>query len=1021
MEPDIQKYCANLVKEYSIWARRRLPKYMDQSGTRAVEEISPEQFLFDRRVASRKIKRDRPDSLPSEISPEQMREEFTKSETLPILDIIEDAGKPNVLLLGDAGMGKTSLSWVVARRDAKKILDAPDGGIPLPIRYGLAAYKRLYNDEGLCLEAQLGRHLAKLGLFAGEKDPAEPFRRLLGKTRLRLMLDGINEIEGQARRTLGEDIVALSARAASSGLKHFICVSSRIHEGVEQLHGFAPVELHSLGIDAVRDFARMALGEKSKAFLDQIDKRRLDRMAGVPLFLFLLVKLFGMSEEEEVPPNRGMILQKVLEKGFLIEHEDEAAERRFEHLALSGEKCSDLLELLAYNALDASGGLELRREEIKCAIAELKRENPDAIPVGLDEAKIIDALCAHGVLEKHDADVFTFWHPVFRDYFAGKRVAALWKNLAKIEDKDRFIRDKIKYTRWDEALSVAVGIGEIEQSQDLFDCITKIIFVPSLPAMLFSDNRDGIGRNKDKLDPNLLYKKLKRLQKHRISAIKARAFEVWGKVGTSYALNSISLALKVEKRYNVIKSAIYALKNIETPEAEEAFLSALKHKDSTIQFHAYNAIEKIGTPETGKTLMLAFNEDESEFSRRIAAGALRRIGTPEAEKALLLAFKEEVYSARSVVARELGVIGTPEAEKALLQALKDDKSEWIRTSVVKALGNIGTPEAEKALYQALKDKNGYVRNIAAEALGKIGTPEAEKALLGALKDEVDPFRSGVINALGNIQTPEVEKVLLLVLKDDKSDWIRSIAAKAMGNIRTHEVEKALLRALKDGNYSLRMSAADALGNIGTPEAEKALLQVLKNKDNDSGVRSIAAESLGDIGTPEAMSALLNALKDEDGRVRRFTVSSLKNIGTIEAVPALLQALKDKDSIVREYAAEALGNINYTDRKTLEDVLNRSIKLSGAFHFMVTREKAWKFIFSIEEHQGVRWIPEYPWWKRNAPGWITSFFEDVLAEIKGNFIKWVAGLIVLALIVTGIVVILRFKPDWFDPLREWFTK
>jgi HEAT repeat protein len=53
------------------------------------------------------------------------------------------------------------------------------------------------------------------------------------------------------------------------------------------------------------------------------------------------------------------------------------------------------------------------------------------------------------------------------------------------------------------------------------------------------------------------------------------------------------------------------------------------------------------------------------------------------------------------------------------------------------------------------------------------------------------------------------------------------------------------------------------------------------------------DALGKIGDPQALPALLEALKDENGYVRRAAAEALGEIGDPQAVPALLEALKDE--------------------------------------------------------------------------------------------------------------------------------
>jgi HEAT repeat protein len=59
-----------------------------------------------------------------------------------------------------------------------------------------------------------------------------------------------------------------------------------------------------------------------------------------------------------------------------------------------------------------------------------------------------------------------------------------------------------------------------------------------------------------------------------------------------------------------------------------------------------------------------------------------------------------------------------------------------------------------------------------------------------------------------------------------------------------------------------------------------------------------------------LNTLVQALKDQNGDVRKNAASTLGSIGegAVNAVPTLVQALKDQDQDVRRNAATALGSI-----------------------------------------------------------------------------------------------------------------
>jgi HEAT repeat protein len=130
-----------------------------------------------------------------------------------------------------------------------------------------------------------------------------------------------------------------------------------------------------------------------------------------------------------------------------------------------------------------------------------------------------------------------------------------------------------------------------------------------------------------------------------------------------------------------------------------------------------------------------------------------------------------------------------------------------------------------------------------------------------------------------------------------------------------------LRDLDGPQPEVRRSAAFALGKMGGQAyvAVRPLVRRLR-RDRDAGVREAAATAVGDIVVdsggalrglwPEAGPALEQALKDQDGRVRRSAAYALGAFGrqAAPARPALSAALEDPQSAVRQNAAWALGRL-----------------------------------------------------------------------------------------------------------------
>jgi len=302
MERDYSTYLQRLAAEYSKFEESKLSRFIERSGTRAVE-AEPEKFLEHRKAIRIKDKERALKPYGNDESMPPGRD--VVRETLGALEILNDISHPRTLLLADPGMGKTALLWVMARRDADAFLAAPQDGPPLPVRFDLRSGQRHWTEGGRDnLIRLIGERLAGMGLFPSEADPVKSFRELASTQRLRLLLDGMNEVEGKRREDLVAELESLAREMAATRIEHFMAVSSRVREGVARLSGFDCAELEPLSGKDVEAYAHEAMGGQAKNFLAQVKTRRLDRLAGIPLFLRLLAELHLAPKTSEIPPNR---------------------------------------------------------------------------------------------------------------------------------------------------------------------------------------------------------------------------------------------------------------------------------------------------------------------------------------------------------------------------------------------------------------------------------------------------------------------------------------------------------------------------------------------------------------------------------------------------------------------------------------------------------------------------------------------------------------------------------------------
>ena len=339
--------------------------------------------------------------------------------------------------------------------------------------------------------------------------------------------------------------------------------------------------------------------------------------------------------------------------------------------------------------------------------------------------------------------------------------------------------------------------------------------------------------------------------------------------------------------------------------------------------------------EVVKALLQGY-QDKERFVREAAQAALGKLQNlnVEAIAALLQRCQDKEESVRGVVLTALGNLQNPSLEvvKALLQGCQD-KEESVCRAALAALDKIQNfnVEAIAVLLQRCQDKEESVRGVILTALGNLQNPSLEvvKALLQGCQDKEGSVRRAALAALSRLQNPSGEVIAALLQGcQDKEVSVRGIARGALGRLQnpSGEVMAALLQSCQNKVWSIRWAAREALGNLQNPSVDiiAALLQGCQDKE--ASVRGAALTVLGNLRnrSGEAITALLQGCQDKEASVRGAALTVLGNLRNPsgEAITALLQGCQDNERLVRKAALDALGKLQNPSREVIAALLQR---------------------------------------------------------------------------------------------------
>ncbi len=287
---------------------------------------------------------------------------------------------------------------------------------------------------------------------------------------------------------------------------------------------------------------------------------------------------------------------------------------------------------------------------------------------------------------------------------------------------------------------------------------------------------------------------------------------------------------------------------------------------------------------------------------------------PSASPALLKALTTAHPIVRARAADVFAISKDKVAVPVLLEALQGDYFT-VRASAAKALGRIGDTKAIQPLLNALKDRENEVRIAVCLALGLFKDPATVDELANVLLD--DPkieVRQAAAKALGYTQHPEALPYLMEALRDSVWWYEREVQASDLFDaiVKMGAVAvDALIEALKDNEGTVRKYAAALLGRLGDARAIEPLGMALYDLHHEVGKAS--AEALANFGV-SSFEILVEALDHPEMWIRIHSVDVLPKIKEPRVALVLLEMLKDSEREVKQHVIEAMGELK--DSRTL---------------------------------------------------------------------------------------------------------
>jgi hypothetical protein len=770
---------------------------------------------------------------------------------------------PRFVILGPPGSGKTTLlqylSWQVAN---DRLSTARRRTLPTRVR--------LRDWEAFTIAAagadrQLFSYLANQYSLLSPPPHAQQWQRWLQNGEVLLLLDGLDEIQGEPTflalltttlSTFTACPTVLTCRTISFERHRMICPDFPLFTlaGLDQVQRDAYI--HTFPAAHPTDYRPEVLKEHLQR------SSQLRSLAANPLLLSILCYVADSTAATSLPATRGQLYANAIERLLTFR-----AQRHTITYPGTPPAAHEKLALLQHTALQlfvqGERQLTFSGQTLSQALkAALREEGYGSVSGPWANTLLEDLLHNSGLLRGDGDRGFFFFHLTIQEFLTAAALAkhinsSGWTAPLMVAGKtvrvSQLIDKKAWDPRWYEVIVLLTG--------QLTDPLPLL-------ALLMDNKKDDVFSQRLALAVQGLAEVQEEVRApltHLVDKVTARVFALW----LSYEMRGAGAVV------SHLTHTLSALEQLDGRIEKTPFLSWLQLRlhdaNPDVRAGVMEAFAHMGESLASKpdllALLMASLSDPDVLVRVRTIQVLRRIG--------------------------LATLHHPGMLPSLIQVGEHDPEGFVRLTVQRMLEQFATgltsvPEA-LAVFLARSPqqfKTGTNTQEHPQSLGHLPfLPALDTRLVATLYDPDPAKRAKVMTRLKQLGATELQRLEALpaltdVLLHDPDGGIRARAAQLvgrLGNLAQHHPRVALilLAALRDRDAGVRAQAAEACGQLelltaSHQEVLAALNEALE--DTDSEVRSAAAEALA-----RHMTRGLRLFRRWWGRIAVRTIEALTAI------------------------------------------------------------------------------------------------------------------------------------------------